>query len=129
MTIINQEIADRLIEKEMAIVAAQQRGDIGAVGNVLADEFCEIGSSGRMFSKLEILESIRQVKILHCSFEQVRVLPIDDEHAIVTYVSNTKRRYQGEEATARTYRSSTWKKAAGEWRLIFHQGTPLATKQ
>jgi len=126
---ISKQTEAQLINKEMAIVAAQQRGDVAAVEVVLAEEFHEIGSSGRMFSKAEILAILGQVKILECSFERVRVLPIDEQHAIVTYVAKTKRRYQGQETKTQTYRSSTWKQVEGEWRLIFHQGTPLTSTQ
>jgi glyoxylase I family protein len=122
----SQEIEELIVEKEMGIIAAQQRGDRAAVEAVLDEHFCEIGSSGRLFSKAEILEAIAQIKIIEYSFETIRVLPIDGQHTIVTYIVKTKRRYQGQETTTRTYRSSTWKEENGGWRLVFHQGTPLA---
>jgi hypothetical protein len=124
---MSNETQELLIAREKAMVEAQQRGDVDAVGAALAEDFYEIGSSGRLFSKTEILEAIRQIKIVECSLERLRVLPLDEQHAILTYVARTTRRYQGQESTTRTYRSSMWRKAEGEWHLIFHQGTPLST--
>jgi glyoxylase I family protein len=124
---MSKETEDQLIEREQSIVAAHQRGDVEAVETVLAEGFYEIGSSGRLFSKAEILQASTQIKILEYSFERFRVFSVDEQHAIVTYVARTRRRYQGVESTTRTYRSSMWKLAEGQWRLIFHQGTPLAS--
>jgi glyoxylase I family protein len=125
MTVTKQDVEEVLMEKEMGIVAAQQRGDRAAVEAVLDDHFCEIGSSGRLFSRAELLEAIGQIKIVDYSFERFQVLAIDEQHAIVTYIAKTRRRYHGEEHTVCTYRSSTWKAERGGWRMIFHQGTPL----
>ena len=126
MTVTSHELEELLIGQEMSLVAAQQRGDRAALEAKLDEKFCEIGSSGRLFSRAELLEAIAQIKILDCSFEKFQVLPIDQQHAIVTYIAKTRRRYQGEETTSCTYRSSTWKEEHDGWRLIFHQGTPLA---
>lgn len=121
----SHELEDLLIGHEMSLVAAQQRGDRAALEAKLDEKFCEIGSSGRLFSRTELLDSIAQIKILDCSFDKFQVLPIDEQHAIVTYIAKTRRRYQGEETTVFTYRSSTWKEERDGWRMIFHQGTPL----
>ena len=126
MTVIGQELEGLLIEKEMGMVAAQKRGDRAALEAALDENFREIGSSGRLFSRTELLEAIAQIKILDCSFERFQVMAIDEQHAIVTYIAKTRRRFQGEETTTRTYRSSTWKEEPGGWRMIFHQGTPMA---
>jgi len=123
---ISKEIEELIVQKEMGVVAAQQRGDLASVGAVLAENFHEIGSSGRFYSREEILETIGHIKILDYSFEKFQVFPIDRQHMIVTYIAQTRRRYQGQESTVRTYRSSTWQEEDGEWRLVFHQGTMLA---
>ncbi|HKS74309.1 MAG TPA: nuclear transport factor 2 family protein [Terriglobales bacterium] len=123
---ISKEMEELIVQKEIAVVAAQQRGDRESVNSVLAENFHEIGSSGRFYSREEILETLGHVKILDYSFDRFQVLPIDGQHLIVTYIAQTRRRYQGQETTVRTYRSSTWQEDRGEWRIVFHQGTMLA---
>lgn len=126
LNMINKEIEELIVQKEMGVVAAQQRGDVASLGSVLADNFHEIGSSGRFYTREEILQTIEHIKILDYSFENFQVFPLDQQHLIVTYISKTRRRYQGQESTVRSYRSSTWQEDRGEWRIVFHQGTMLA---
>jgi hypothetical protein len=122
---ISKELEEQLIAKEIDIAAAQKRRDFSAVAAVLADGFHEIGSSGRLFSKSEILEAIREVQIIECSFEHFKLLPIDHRCVIVTYVATAKRSYKGQEHWNRAYRSSVWMERDGSWRVVFHQATPL----
>ncbi len=122
---IAKEIEGQLIAKEKAIVDAQKRRDSAAVEAALADDFREIGSSGRLYSKSDILDGIKKSTILDCSFEGFRFLPVDSTCVIVTYVTTSTRIQQGREQTFRAYRSSTWVEQHGTWRMIFHQGTIL----
>ena len=124
---IAKEIEGQLIAKEKAIVDAQKKRDFAAVEAVLADDFREIGSSGRLFSKSDILDGIKESQIVDCSFEEFRFLPVDSTCVIVTYVTTATRIQQGREQTYRAYRSSTWVEQDGMWRMIFHQGTMLPT--
>jgi hypothetical protein len=122
---ISKTIEEQLIAKEMDIAAAQKRRDFSAVEAVLADGFHEIGSSGRLFSKSEIVEAIQEIQIIDNAFEQFKLLPIDDGCVIVTYVATVKRIHQGQEHRNRAYRSSIWMEREGSWRVVFHQATPL----
>jgi hypothetical protein len=121
----SKELEEHLIAKEMDIVAAQKRRDFSAVEALLADGFHEIGSSGRLFSKSEILDAIQEVQIIDCSFDSFKILPIDKECVIVTYVATAKRSHKGHEHWNRAYRSSIWMEREGSWRVVFHQATPL----
>lgn len=124
---IAKEVERQLIAKEKAIVDAQKRRDLVAVEAALADDFREIGSSGRLYSKTDILDGIKESTILDCSFEGFQFLPVDSTCVIVTYVTTATRIQQGREQTFRAYRSSTWVERDATWRMIFHQGTMLPT--
>jgi hypothetical protein len=126
---ISEELEDQFIAKEIDIVAAQKRRDFHAVEAVLADGFHEIGSSGRLFSKPEILDAIQEIQIIDYSFEQFKLLAIDNGYVIVTYIATVKRSYKGQEHWNRAYRSSIWMEREGSWRVIFHQATPLPPPQ
>jgi len=124
---ISKELEEQLIAKEIGIIAAQKRRDFSAVEAVLAEGFHEIGSSGRLFSKSEILHAIQEVQIIDYSFEHFKILPIDRSYMILTYVATVKRNHQGQEHCTRAYRSSTWMERDGTWLVVFHQATPLPT--
>jgi hypothetical protein len=122
---ISKELEEQLIAKERDIIAAQKRRDFSAVEAVLADGFHEIGNSGRLFSKSEIVNAMQEVQIVDYSVEQFRLLPIDDKCVILTYVATVRRIHQQQEHRNRAYRSSIWIERNGAWFVIFHQATPL----
>ena len=122
---ITREIEEQLIQAEQEIVAAQTRRDFSAVEALLADDFKEIGSSGRFFSKADTLRAIGEVQILDCTFDQFQFLPVNDECVILTYMATARRGQDGKEHVNRAWRSSTWVHRQGQWRVLFHQATPL----
>ena len=56
------------------------------------------------------------------SIDDVRVLPLGDDAAVVVYAAAAQRAGQPE---YRALLSSTWVRRAGEWRLALHQQTPV----
>ncbi len=84
--------------------------------NLLADEFFEFGSSGRVLYKDEQLDNgIGIVKMTLSDFE---IHPLSNEITFVTY------RIFNEIKKQHTLRSSIWKFKDGHWKMYFHQGTP-----
>ncbi len=124
---ISKELEEKLIANERSILAALKRRDLSAVAAALADEFREIGKSGKSYSKAEIMDALKgPAAITDYSLEQFRLLPVNARCVIVTYIATVRSRLQGKEEATRAYRSSTWIEQAGSWRMIFHQGTPIA---
>lgn len=84
--------------------------------NLLADEFFEFGSSGRVLYKDDQFENgIGIVKMTLSDFE---IHPLSDEITLVTY------RIFNEIKKQHSLRSSIWKFKDGQWKMCFHQGTP-----
>ena len=95
---------------------------------LLADEFVEFGSSGRVFRREDIIAAIRNApppdstrRTLH----DFRVMELGPDVALVTYQAL---RFEGpERREVRSLRSSLWKRTSGEsWKMVFHQGTRTA---
>jgi hypothetical protein len=122
---INKQTEQELVGKEMEIVAAGQRGDLGAIAPLLAEEFLEIGSSGQLHSRAAVLRAMSEVKIVDCVFGDFRALPVNDNCVILTYTTTMRRSSEGQEFFQRAYRSSTWSRRDGCWRVVFHQATRL----
>ena len=119
------DLEQQLITLETMLIAAQQQRDFPTVDALLADEFHEIGSIGRFYSKNEVLDAIRHVQILDYRVDHFRVLPIHQDCVIVTYIATLWRSHHGQESASRSHRSSTWIHEGGAWRAIFHQATAL----
>ena len=95
--------------------------------NVLAElidnEFIEIGSSAVYYDKAEVirwLESDDQSERIGTSFKG-HVLA--ENIILLTYISSIKDTPLAESRQA--IRSSIWRLTDGQWRMVFHQGTPV----
>lgn len=95
-----------------------------AVRALLADDFIEFGSSGRVYNKASIVEALAEETTAEAALvpevHHFTVQFIAPDAVLVTYRSS--RRTDG---TARrtTLRSSIWKLIDGRWQMLFHQGT------
>jgi hypothetical protein len=123
-----EEIKQQLAHNEVAIVEAQKRRNVGSVERFLAEDFHEIGSSGRLLSRAEVLDGMPEVEILEASFEQFEAFSPVPGVVILTYVTTLRRRAQGVESSSRAYRSSLWVEQNGGWRVAFHQASNLPFK-
>lgn len=95
-----------------------------AVRALLADEFVEFGSSGRVYNKTSIIEALAEETTAEAALipevHHFAAQSLAPDVVLVTYRSS--RRTDG---TARrtTLRSSIWKLIDGRWQMTFHQGT------
>jgi hypothetical protein len=120
---VRQDLQAHLIHLEKELVAAQNRRDFAAVEALLADDFHEIGSSGRVFAKAETVRVLSEAQIVDCTFDHFQFLPIDDKCVIVMYMATARRTRNGREHLNRAWRSSTWVKRGDAWQVLFHQAT------
>jgi GNAT superfamily N-acetyltransferase len=108
---------------EEQLLKPEVRTSADRVGYLLADDFVEFGSSGRVFTKRQIIEALQREahdsapRVLLADFT-VRQLASDA--MLVTY------RATSEDRGGSRLRSSIWKLIDGRWQMVFHQGTPAA---
>lgn len=127
MTEFGQEdVARQLQLLEETLLDPAVRKDPARVGALLAEEFVEFGSSGRMWSRGAILELLAHeegyaeaplVREFECQ-------PLALGVALVTYRAVRMDASAGK--PRETLRSSVWAKSAQGWRMRFHQGTRVA---
>jgi glyoxylase I family protein len=105
---------------EQALLQPEIRRSAARLDDLLADGFREIGSSGRVFTKADILAALPaeagEAVFVMSDFEIVQ-LSADVVLAIYA-VSKT-----ADGQTTRSLRSSIWTRRGGGWRMLFHQGT------
>ena len=125
---MNQAAAtDALSTLEQSLLDPETRADAGRVAALLADDFVEFGSSGRIWTKAATMSQLASER----PYPDVRRLVTDldvrllaEDVALVTYAL---RRLSPQEADVSTLRSSVWTHADGRWRMSFHQGTVVAS--
>lgn len=108
-------LKEHLQELEEYHINLQVRNNSQKLGRILADEFFEIGSSGRILDKKACLES--GVVLAEMSLHNYDIHPLASDVILATYVIADKTR------NCNTLRSSIWKHIDGRWQLYYHQGT------
>jgi len=106
-------------ELETSLHKKQVRNSAESTSALLDDAFIEFGSSGRVWNKASIIESMRREtvdqQITVADFVAHELAP---DVVLVTYISR--------KGAGSTLRSSIWKRCEGRWLMIFHQGTRSA---
>jgi hypothetical protein len=108
---------------EEALLDPSVRRDRARVGALLAEDFQEYGSSGRVWSREEIIESLASEERTRFAMEDFKCDWIAESIALVTYRSVRTDAQSGAQSIA--LRSSLWVNKSGDWRMRFHQGTKV----
>tara|TARA_R110002049_G_scaffold233475_1_gene406787 strand:+ start:1230 stop:1580 length:351 start_codon:yes stop_codon:yes gene_type:complete len=108
-----------LESQEKELVSSDVRKDRARMEELLADDFQEYGSSGRVFQKLDVLDAPGVGATYKLSDFTFRDLAQG-----VTLV-----RYRSVTSSQTAMRSSIWVQASNRWQLLHHQATvvPNAT--
>jgi hypothetical protein len=88
------------------------------VSRLLADGFIEFGSSGRVFTKAQIVSALGSEHPTTITAHDFSVSLLAPHVALVTY-----RAHLHTEPPVYTLRSSIWQQRGGQWQMAFHQGT------
>ena len=90
---------------------------------LLADDFVEFGSSGRIYTKKDIVDLLQAESPVVQTTSAFSVFSLAPDVALLTYKI---RRHS--EPIMDTLRSSVWRRTKGQWQMVFHQGTVIPPK-
>ena len=119
-----EEEAFRVLEERLAMPTADDT--MAVLASLLAPEFLEFGSSGRIFDRATVLQALVQGDRPRVVLENFKANVIAQGVILVTYIS---RSVPGARWTPPALRSSLWCRREERWQLVFHQGTSLPTEQ
>ena len=111
-----QSDEDAVIQLEKELLTPEVRGDVGRTGFLLHPDFTEIGSSGRIWSRDELMMALEDNPGTTAELEVISADRISKDTILLSYRSH------GWNGSA--LRSSIWLFDDGRWRLRFHQSTP-----
>jgi hypothetical protein len=89
--------------------------------SLIADDFVEFGTSGKVWSKAEIISAMSQWEPTERIIEDFAVRELSASLCLVTY--KVVRLTKDEQGSPFSLRSSIWQYADERWQIIFHQGT------
>jgi hypothetical protein len=112
-----RQLEERLLQPEV-------RRSAQDVADLLADEFVEFGSSGRVFNKQQILESLQHEEPTQRWITEFQSTPLASDVILTTY--RVVRLNTSDAQPTSSLRSSIWRLQDGRWQMVFHQGTRAA---
>jgi hypothetical protein len=114
-----------LISSTNAVPEAQKARNVDFLKRTLTDDFLAVGSEGKLHDKGEITQSAHDGELKDFYTYNLRVLPINDSAAIVTYDCIIHMPEGDAPGMAPRYQhiSDLWVKQDDQWRLKFQQAT------
>lgn len=122
-TLEPEEIEDHLRQLEESLLQPEIRHDAQAISDLLADDFREFGSSGRTFTKQQIIEAMHSENTPRISMADVQVRRLSCDLTLLTY--RAVKRDADSSELVESLRSSLWVHRDGGWKMLFHQGTKI----
>ncbi|MGQ0635449.1 MAG: nuclear transport factor 2 family protein [Planctomycetaceae bacterium] len=119
----NAPLVAQLRRLEQRLLKPAVRNSPAELAELLAPEFVDFGSSGRVFDRQQIIEALAGEAVISSSLADFGVRVLAPGVALATYRSI--RRNASGHVVFESLRSSIWQRRGGRWRMVFHQGTPL----
>ena len=117
-----QATVAQLRKLEQSLLDTAVRHDRKKMRSMLAENFLEFGSSGRVWTRNSIIELLAQeTAFVAPAIEDFRCAFLTDDVTLVTYRTVRTDAETGE--LLASLRSSIWVNESGTWRMRFHQGT------
>jgi len=117
--VVDDEVAV-VIERELALFTPEVRGSAEQLEELLDPDFGEIGKSGRLRTRGEMIAALvadtdPEQHIIN--FSDMSGRTVGPGFVLLTYVTEVEGR--------RARRSSLWRQSMRGWRVLHHQGTPI----
>jgi hypothetical protein len=116
----SESIEQLLFRLETDMLTSLTPHNPNALLNLLAEDFCEFGSSGRIYSRDDIVTALQTQSSQHFVVTDFSVKILSESAALATY--QVAQSEPGKE-TSRSLRSSLWVLRDSRWQMLFHQGT------
>ena len=116
---------EKLRELEIKVMTAAGERRAADIRGLIAEDFLEIGASGRTYTKSEVLAAIETAPLRKFQIEDFKIVASGNDWAMVSYRAGEK----SEQSSTASWRSTLWVQREAKWQIIFHQGTTIAGDQ
>jgi hypothetical protein len=114
-----------LIANERSLIEAKKKDDATFFKRTLAGDFALVGVDGKLKQRQDAVDEIGDSTLLELTPYDIRVVPVDDHSAIVSYDAIVRKAPSEDEGPPPRYQhfSSVWVQKDDQWKLKFHQAT------
>lgn len=106
---------NNIYELELSLLEPAIRQSPDKLNELIADDFIEFSSSGKIYNKREVISALADEVPLEFSVENFSASKLSESVVLATYKAISP--------LGTSLRSSIWKKHEGKWKMAFHQGT------
>lgn len=121
---MSEQPEDTIEALEEELLQEETRRSESRLRELLADGFIEFGSSGIISDKKDALGYLPTSPPADFKVYDFETRILSPDCVLATYRVEKTDKASGE--IHLSLRSSLWQKRAGDWQMIFHQGTPLS---
>ncbi|MHB8255202.1 MAG: nuclear transport factor 2 family protein [Acidiferrobacter sp.] len=118
----SRESHQRLRILEERLLSRVSDGSDPSLTTLLAEDFCEVGCSGRLYDKTETISRLATHIGRHFSITDFQIRFLAPDVALLIYLLIVT---EDPDTTRSSWRSSLWQCHHGRWQIHFHQGTPV----
>jgi ketosteroid isomerase-like protein len=122
----SSDVEQTLMKMEHDGLAALLKKDVASFGRIFADDAVLIPPDGTTQTKSQLVADVKSGDLVIESSEMsdMKVRAYGDA-AVVTYVTNDKGKYKGQDITGRYRWTDVFVRNGGTWRIVASQGTPI----
>jgi hypothetical protein len=117
---MTQDLFDFLIDLEKSLHRGSIRRSREKLNELLRDDFIEIGASGKIYNKDQIIEALLNETPFTINASDFELRLFSEDIAQLKYKTQN---IVDTNLLPTTLRSSIWKKEGTVWKMLFHQGT------
>jgi hypothetical protein len=117
-------LRDEIRRLEERLLDPRVRASRDELARLLAPEFVEFGSSGRVFDRDAVIAALAGEPDVAFALSDLHVRELAAGVVLATY-----RVTAGRDAPQSSLRSSLWVRRAKRWQILFHQGTPTRSEE
>ncbi|MFZ5979041.1 MAG: DUF4440 domain-containing protein [Candidatus Zixiibacteriota bacterium] len=116
-------VREQLYNLELRLQRLEVRSSPEQLRGLLADEFVEIGGSGRVYDRDAIIAALFEETCIRITMTDFNAVVITADTVLVTYRAAIS---EGDRVKMhKSWRSSLWRNRDSRWQMVFHQGTPI----
>jgi glyoxylase I family protein len=116
-------LSSHLKRLEKSLLSKSVRKNPSKLSELIADEFREIGKSGRVWTKQTVIDALKKESYTGITITDFNLSLLSENIALVTYTAHHEQKRNV--PFSRSIRSSIWKMTDNKWKMVFHQGTPV----
>jgi len=124
---VPESVHQLIHQLEKRLQQPEVRSSPAELDGLLSEDFIEFGSSGRVFDKKAIIEAVGAQASVEITMTDFRTALLAPDIILATYRASIIWR-EGNSPT-HSLRSSIWRLSGEQWRMVFHQGTPILTSR